>query len=295
MRPAALNVAKEEAESILGEHLREGNELVKRAKTRLVSDEQYLEWSSRRRQWRETTRQALAYVYSGDNEESEFVKATVSASVEPGGRWTGAVQSELASVRRGVEILETLGAGIRYAQGPSSSKEEPQSAAAPPSEPDPSSASGAETSSPLEIFLVHGRNTDKRDSLAWFLNRTGPTGLKLTILDELAGRGRTIPEKLEQHAGDASYAIVLLTGDDTGAFAGEDPQPRARQNVILELGLFTGLLGRDRVAVLHEPGVEIPSDIGGLQYISLDTDWRQRLIRELREAGWDFKSEGHDS
>jgi predicted nucleotide-binding protein len=96
-------------------------------------------------------------------------------------------------------------------------------------------------------------------------------------------------EKLEQHAEDASYAVVLLTADDVGGLAGSTTmRPRARQNVVLELGLFTGLLGRDKIAVLYESDVEIPSDIAGLEYLALDGDWEKQLVRELRAAGWDF-------
>lgn len=41
--------------------------------------------------------------------------------------------------------------------------------------------------------------------------------------------------------------------------------------------------------MLYEPDVELPSDIGGLTYINLgEADWRERLVRDLRDAGLDF-------
>jgi predicted nucleotide-binding protein len=36
------------------------------------------------------------------------------------------------------------------------------------------------------------------------------------------------------------FAVVLLTAEDKGNLKGELPQPRARQNVLLELGYFIG-------------------------------------------------------
>jgi predicted nucleotide-binding protein len=99
--------------------------------------------------------------------------------------------------------------------------------------------------------------------------------------------GRTLIEKLEQHS-DVRVAIVLLTPDDFGATAVHShlARPRARQNVILELGFFLGVLGRRRVVVLYTDGVELPSDYAGVEYIRLDAEgaWRLRVARELRAA-----------
>ena len=93
-------------------------------------------------------------------------------------------------------------------------------------------------------------------------------------------------------------AVVLLTADDLGRlnpdYASEDEeateQARARQNVVFELGYFVGLLGRSHVSVLYEPGVEVPSDYGGVLYTKLDEAgaWRTKLIRELRSVGLEF-------
>jgi predicted nucleotide-binding protein len=95
-------------------------------------------------------------------------------------------------------------------------------------------------------------------------------------------------EKLEEHAQDAKYAVVLLTGDDLGGIkGGKEMKPRARQNVVFELGWFCGQIGRENVAVLYEPDVELPSDIDGLAYIGLNTEWRTRLVRELKASDFD--------
>ncbi len=94
-------------------------------------------------------------------------------------------------------------------------------------------------------------------------------GISPTILDQQPASGLTLIEKLERHS-DTNYAVVLMTPDDTGRQANQPEtwnRPRARQNVVLELGMFLGGLGRRRVAVLYQEGVERPSDIDGLEYI----------------------------
>lgn len=86
------------------------------------------------------------------------------------------------------------------------------------------------------------------------------------------------------------YAIVLLTADDRGGTTStpyENQKPRARQNVIFELGYFLGKLGRNRVCGLYVPGVEIPSDHTGVLYVELDDRgaWRLALAKEMKAAG----------
>lgn len=152
----------------------------------------------------------------------------------------------------------------------------------------------AQTRKPMErrttgnrrVFIVHGHDGEARESLARVVERLGLEGV---ILHEQAGRSRTIIEKLEDHS-DVDFAVILLTPDDVGAAKTDEAKlrPRARQNVILELGYFVGKLGRDRVCALRADGVELPSDVLGVQYIELRTGWELELGRELRAAGLDI-------
>jgi predicted nucleotide-binding protein len=139
---------------------------------------------------------------------------------------------------------------------------------------------------PKTVFLVHGHDKSTKYDVARFVERI--TAQPPVILDEQTNQGRTLVEKFEAHAATAAYAIVLLTPDDVGRVASGDPaedQPRARQNVVFELGFFYGKLGRDRVAVLSK-GVEKPSDVDGLAYINYPTgNWQVELAKELHAAG----------
>jgi len=143
-----------------------------------------------------------------------------------------------------------------------------------------------------KVFLVHGHDVSARESVARFIEK-----LQLTtvILHEQTNEGRTIIEKFEVHA-DVGYAVVLLTPDDVGASASSPDKllGRARQNVILELGYFTGKLGRRRVCGLFKPGVEVPSDFHGVLFIELDNQggWRTKLAQELVSAGMKIDLQG---
>lgn len=136
-----------------------------------------------------------------------------------------------------------------------------------------------------KVFLVHGRDGGTKEMVARFVERLG---LEPIILHEQANEGRTVIEKFEAHA-DVPFAVVLMTADDTGGLAGDSREfrPRARQNVILELGCFTGKLGRSRVAALFSAGLEVPSDLHGVLFIELDEGgaWRMKLAQELVTAG----------
>lgn len=134
------------------------------------------------------------------------------------------------------------------------------------------------------VFLVHGHDDGARETVARFLEKID---FKAVILHEQANRGGTVIEKIEANS-DVGFAVVLLTPDDVGRSVKEDElKPRARQNVLLELGYFIGCLGRDKVCALKRGEVEIPSDFTGVVWVSMDADygWKQALGQELEAAG----------
>ena len=137
-----------------------------------------------------------------------------------------------------------------------------------------------------EVFVVHGRDNEAKETVARFLTQLG---LNPIILAEQPSQGRTIIEKFEQHA-QVEFAVALLTPDDAGSLQDDRNtlNPRARQNVIFELGFFIGKLGREGVRALTKGEVEIPSDYAGVEYIPFDDGggWKLRLVKELQSAGY---------
>jgi len=137
-----------------------------------------------------------------------------------------------------------------------------------------------------KVFIVHGHDTETLEQIREFLLGIE---IKPIILFEEADQGDTIIEKLERCCREADFAIVLFTPDDFG-YSKEnltEVRPRARQNVIFELGFMVARLGRRRVRVLYQHGVEIPTDFMGVLYVEMDTSgkWRANLMRELEDTG----------
>lgn len=137
-----------------------------------------------------------------------------------------------------------------------------------------------------KVFIVHGHDDDMKSSVARVLEKLN---IEPIILSEQPNQGRTIIEKFEDES-NVDYAVVLLSDkDDHGSeITSNQLKPRARQNVILELGYFIGKLGRNRVFVLKKNDVEIPSDILGVVYTEYDNNegWKYSLCKELRELGY---------
>ncbi|MGY3087438.1 putative nucleotide-binding protein [Hymenobacter sp. UYAg731] len=136
-----------------------------------------------------------------------------------------------------------------------------------------------------KVFIVHGRDDAMRLAVQGFLHQVG---LDDVVLSEALNQGRTIIEKFDEEARACGYAIVLCSPDDVGGLkpTGKAPAPttpRARQNVILELGYFVALLGRRYVFVLMAGSVEMPSDFSGVVYEPYDkaNAWKRRLADEL--------------
>jgi predicted nucleotide-binding protein len=136
-----------------------------------------------------------------------------------------------------------------------------------------------------KVFIVHGHDHEILQKVARFLEKLD---LRPIILHEQPSEGKTIIEKFVTYS-DVFFSIVLLTDDDIGGPQGtdyEDLKPRARQNVLFELGFFIGKLGRNRVCAIYKEGVEIPTDYKGVIYIkySSDNSWKLNLAKEMKAS-----------
>lgn len=144
-----------------------------------------------------------------------------------------------------------------------------------------------------KVFVVYGHDKPARTQLDSMLRRWG---LEPVILDELPSKGQTIIEKLEDYTEDVGFGVVLATPDDLGFPKDHEDQKafRARQNVVLELGMLLVKLGRPRVAILlgSQVDMERPSDIQGLIYIPFKADLQketgQLLAKEMAEQGYEI-------
>lgn len=141
------------------------------------------------------------------------------------------------------------------------------------------------------VFVVYGHDTQARTQLEAMLRRWG---LEPLILDQLPSEGQTIIEKLESYTAEVNFAVVLATPDDEGHRVGhaDERALRARQNVVLELGMLLAKLGRRRVAIVlkQQENMERPSDIQGLIYIpfkdNLEKEAGLLLAKEMHAQGY---------
>ena len=128
------------------------------------------------------------------------------------------------------------------------------------------------------VFVVHGHDAALKLDVARLMEKVG---IRAVILSEQPNCGSTIIEKIEKNS-KVGAAICLFTADDEC----KDGAKRARQNVVLETGYFWGKLGRDRVVILAEKGVELPSDMQGVVYADT-ANWQFSVCMELRQMGYD--------
>lgn len=142
------------------------------------------------------------------------------------------------------------------------------------------------------IFVVHGRDRTARDELELVLHRLD---LDPFILQTTGGEGDTLIEALEQQIGktaECSFGIVLVTPDDIGFLKEdgvEEARPRARQNVIMEMGMLLASLTRRRCAILQKGTIELPSNMGGLLSIPFRDHVKEtvpKLVQRLQGAGF---------
>ncbi len=150
-----------------------------------------------------------------------------------------------------------------------------------------------------KVFVVHGHDTAAREQLELVLHKLG---LDPFVLANTGGGGLTIIEALEKEIGGGSpdaarFGIVLMTPDDIG-YAKKDgdskAEPRARQNVVLEMGMLISSLSRPNVAILKRGHLEVPSDANGILYIGFNEHVKEtvpRLAERLSHAGFKIDSQ----
>ena len=132
-------------------------------------------------------------------------------------------------------------------------------------------------------LLIHGRDKaallDLKNLLQNSLGLPEPI-----VMSEMVVPGATLPEKFESLASKVDLAIALLSPDDMGGLSSEEGvayQPRARQNVFIEIGWFWGRTGRSSLFLLVRGRVEIPSDLQGLEQYTF-TESPAEQVEKLR-------------
>ena len=137
-----------------------------------------------------------------------------------------------------------------------------------------------------KVYFVHNSDNNIAHEILDFIEKHN---FKPIILKDLAKAGKTLIDEIE-NVPDINYAIVVLTLDEIGGKTRENLHFRASQNVILELGIFVGKLGRNRVSGIRDESIELPDDFHGFEYIVYDAKgkWQLQLTKQLKAAGFKF-------
>jgi hypothetical protein len=142
-----------------------------------------------------------------------------------------------------------------------------------------------------DVFLGYcSKANSTAKSIRTYLEQQG-----FTVLDwsrDFRPAGATILEEIERAASRCRCAVFLFTKDDEleqNAAATPSFSAVPRDNVLLEAGYFTRARGKERVAIIREKGAKMPSDFGGIIYLSLEdrrnlSGLKKRLSTFLSEA-----------
>jgi hypothetical protein len=108
------------------------------------------------------------------------------------------------------------------------------------------------------------------ERISFFLSDCDVKPIRWDDPDTFVAGGYTFDELL-RIASEVDFAVFLFSEDDKVWYRGEG-LPASRDNVILEYGLFCGLLGRDRVAIIRIGSPKNPSDLHGICYMQYSPD-----------------------
>lgn len=237
-------------------------------------------WSPEQKALEATIEATLSSVFGHDTVEYRRYRHAASldhgsVSMSFGGYQDTAREARQYVAEGKIEASQLLKTAVRWLEDEIANSEEASPTATP---------AERESTPSSKIFVVHGHDEGALNMVARFIENIGYEAI---ILSEQPNRGLTIIEKIEEHS-DVGFAVVLLTPDDVGGKTADALAPRARQNVLLELGYFMGVLGRNNVCALRKGDVDIPTDFAGVAWHALDSAgaWKVALGKELQAANY---------
>ena len=124
----------------------------------------------------------------------------------------------------------------------------------------------------LQLFI--GSSSEALPIATKIKDRFAKDNLEVRLWSEnVFGASEATMESLESASMGADFAIILCTADDVIKKRGKSPAV-LRDNILFELGLFMGGIGRPRTLIVREKGkpLQLPSDLAGITYLSMSTE-----------------------
>ncbi len=137
---------------------------------------------------------------------------------------------------------------------------------------------------PIKVFVA---SSTEGKVIAKKLQRLLKTKLGRTAVVELwwnkFAYSDTAIESLESAAEEADFAVLVMTGDDI-TVCRKEKIVAPRDNLVFELGLFIGALGRERAFVARDSKsqLKLPSDILGVTTLIYNSSTPRELADSLR-------------
>ena len=122
-----------------------------------------------------------------------------------------------------------------------------------------------------KIYFLHATDSVFTRQVMKFLQEQG---FELLLMKQFSQAGSTIFDTI-QTTGEISKAVIVLNPESESS---QYPD----QNLLLELGIFVGLLGRENVIALRESDTIVPEDYHGFHYINSIGGWQQELKSRLQ-------------
>ena len=141
-----------------------------------------------------------------------------------------------------------------------------------------------------QIFIVVGQDLEAKDKTISFIENLG---LEAIVLEDTT----LLLEKIKAYP-NAKFGIVLYTANPTQEkkLANSNTIQKAQQNKILEHCFLMVKIGKNNVCALVSENVDMPNDISGAVYISMDESdqWCNSLIKELKKAGYPINMKNYN-
>ena len=136
---------------------------------------------------------------------------------------------------------------------------------------------GATPPPPSAIFIGHGKNKQPLEDLKSILD-----GFKIPYKVAIAepNLGRPIPDKVREVMLSCNSAVLIFTKDEQFSDADGNTIWRPSENVIHELGAAS-FQYQDRVVILKEEGITLPSNFSSVGYISFDSGALQAKTMDI--------------
>jgi len=100
-------------------------------------------------------------------------------------------------------------------------------------------------------------------------------------------QGSSTLESLETRLRECDFAVLVLSDDDWTQSRADQPKPAPRDNVVFELGLSMGRLGRDRAFFIFpsQRDFKLPSDLFGITALPYSIEDRTKADQEVSRLG----------